>query len=76
MRLLVREGLLRAVNSTVRKSLGVGRAGQHDADWQAEFEAHQRFHGARINRTDREPLDVRETLTRSTAGGGLATTSA
>ncbi len=66
LRLWVHEGLLRAVNSTVPGSLGVGWSGQHDAAWQAEFEAHHRVLGVRIGRQDRELLDVWETLTRST----------
>lgn len=66
LRVQVHEGLLRAVNSTVPVSLGVGWSGQHDATWQAEFEAHHRVFGVRISQRHRELLDVWETLTRST----------
>ncbi|WP_394620335.1 DUF6745 domain-containing protein [Lentzea sp. JNUCC 0626] len=36
LRPVIREGLVPAINSTLPGSLGVGWAGQHDADWLAE----------------------------------------
>lgn len=66
LRLRVRQGLVPAVNATMPVSLGVGWSGQHDADWQAEIDAHHRLLGTRISARDRELLDVWETLTRTT----------
>ncbi|SFR26285.1 hypothetical protein SAMN04488564_109332 [Lentzea waywayandensis] len=55
LRRIVREGLIPAINSTMPGSLGIGWAGQHEADWQAD-----------LNAPDLELLDVWVTLTRST----------
>jgi hypothetical protein len=61
----IREGLIPAVNSTMPWSPGIGWSGQHDADWQAELDAHRQL-GARFDPVDLALLDVWETLTRST----------
>lgn len=55
LRRIVRDGLIPAINSTMPGSLGIGWAGQHEADWQAGVHA-----------PDLELLDVWVTLTRST----------
>lgn len=66
LRRVVRQGLVPALNSTLPHQLGLGWSGQHDADWQAEFDEHHRVHGVRCGPADRALLDVWETLTRST----------
>jgi hypothetical protein len=66
LRLRARGSLIPAVKSTMPVSLGLGWSGQHDADWQAEFDVHQHVLGARFNRTDQALLDTWKTLTRST----------
>ncbi|MGI5500448.1 DUF6745 domain-containing protein [Lentzea sp. CA-135723] len=59
LRRVVREGLVRAINSTLPGSLGVGWAGQHEADWLAEL-------AAPGNRFDLALLAAWQSLTRTT----------
>ncbi|MFD4675644.1 DUF6745 domain-containing protein [Lentzea sp. NPDC058450] len=62
LRAVVREGLVPAINSTLPGTLGVGWAGQHEADWQAELDTPE----TRIDPHDLALLAVWQTLTRTT----------